>query len=59
MIAGAICAVVSPPRVAVFVAGTTAPNWFEYALNFGNRHINHQALPSVFLQFCPGPYRVD
>ncbi|MEZ9047661.1 metal-dependent hydrolase [Vibrio cyclitrophicus] len=48
LIAGAICAVVSPPHVAVCVAGATAPDWFEYVLKVGNRHIKHRGPTHVF-----------
>ncbi len=42
LIAGAICAVVSPPHVAVCLAGATAPDWFEYILKVVNKHVKHR-----------------
>ncbi|MFA1576188.1 metal-dependent hydrolase [Vibrio cyclitrophicus] len=48
LIAGAICAVVSPPHVAVCVVGATAPDLFEYVLKVGNRHIKHRGPTHVF-----------
>ncbi|CAK2040363.1 inner membrane protein [Vibrio crassostreae] len=51
LIAGAICAVVSPPHVAVCVAGATAPDWFEYVLKVGNRHIKHRGPTHVFMHW--------
>lgn len=44
LIAGAICAVVSPSHVAICVAGTIAPDWFEYVLKLGNRILSIEAL---------------
>lgn len=45
LIVGAICAVISPPHC---VEGVTAPNWFEYVLKLGNRHIKHRGSTHVF-----------
>ena len=42
LIAGAICAVVSPPHVAACVAGATAPDWFETVAKLTGRHIKHR-----------------
>lgn len=48
LIAGALCAVISPPHVAVCIARATAPDWFEYILKIGNRHIKHRGPTHVF-----------
>nr|WP_237043406.1 hypothetical protein [Photobacterium kishitanii] len=42
LIAGALCAVVSPPHVAVCVAGATAPDWMEYVAKICGRKIKHR-----------------
>lgn len=36
------------PHVAVCVAGATAPDWFEYVLKVGNRHIKRRGPTHIF-----------
>lgn len=48
LIAGAICATVSPPHVAVCVAGATAPDWLEYVFKVFNRRIKHRGPTHIF-----------
>ena len=42
LIAGAICAVVSPAHVAAVIAGATAPDWMEWVVKIAGRHIKHR-----------------
>ena len=42
IIAGSVCAVVSPPHVAACVAGATAPDWGEWLLKITGKRIKHR-----------------
>lgn len=47
LIAGAACAVISPPHVAVCIAGATAPDWLEYVLKVVKRHVKHRGTTHI------------
>ncbi len=48
LIAGACCAVISPPHVAACVVGATAPDWLEYTLKFTRKPVKHRGPTHVF-----------
>jgi len=48
LIAGAICAVVSPPHVPICVAGATAPDWMEFVAKGLGRNIKHRGPTHIF-----------
>nr|AKN40852.1 hypothetical protein [Vibrio sp. 1F_189] len=48
LIAGAACAVISPPHVAVCVAGATAPDWLEYLIKLRGKPVKHRGITHVF-----------
>ncbi|EKO5187824.1 metal-dependent hydrolase [Vibrio vulnificus] len=48
LIAGSICAVVSPPHVPICIAGATAPDWFEFVLKLGRKHVKHRGVTHIF-----------
>lgn len=48
LIAGAACALVSPPHVAVCVAGATAPDWMEFVMKAGGRRVKHRGVTHIF-----------
>lgn len=48
LIAGAICAVISPPHVPICVAGATAPDWLEWVLKPFKRHVKHRGPIHIF-----------
>lgn len=48
LIAGAICAVVSPPHVAVCIAGATAPDWLEHVIKAIRRPVKHRGVTHIF-----------
>ncbi|KGK16814.1 MULTISPECIES: metal-dependent hydrolase [Vibrio] len=47
LIAGAICAVISPPHVPICIAGATAPDWFEYILKLTRKHVKHRGVTHI------------
>jgi inner membrane protein len=47
LIAGSICAVVSPPHVAICLAGSTAPDWMEGAFKLFGRHVKHRGVTHI------------
>lgn len=47
LIAGAVCAVISPTLVAACVAGSTAPDWMEHISKIFRRHIKHRGSTHV------------
>jgi inner membrane protein len=48
LIAGSVCAVVSPPLVAAAVAGSTAPDWMEHLIKLTGIHIKHRSTTHIF-----------
>ncbi|PSW10328.1 metal-dependent hydrolase [Photobacterium rosenbergii] len=48
LIAGAICAAISPTHVAICVAGATAPDWLEYLYKLTRHHIKHRGPTHIF-----------
>lgn len=48
LIAGSICAVISPPHVPICIAGATAPDWLEYLFKLSGKHIKHRGVTHIF-----------
>ncbi|MCE7650256.1 metal-dependent hydrolase [Vibrio fluvialis] len=48
LIAGAVCAVVSPPHVPICIAGATAPDWIEYVVKVFGHNIKHRGTTHIF-----------
>ena len=48
LIAGAICAVVSPPHVPTCVASATALDWMEFVVKGLGRNIKHREPTHIF-----------
>lgn len=48
LIAGAACAVVSPPHVAAAVAGATAPDWLEWLIKLTGKRVKHRGHTHLF-----------
>lgn len=48
LIAGSVCALISPPHVAVCVAGATAPDWLEYVFKAVRRNVKHRGETHIF-----------
>ncbi|MEE1982229.1 metal-dependent hydrolase [Shewanella xiamenensis] len=47
LIAGSICAVISPIHVAPAVIGATAPDWMEWVVKLTGRHIKHRGVTHI------------
>lgn len=48
LIAGAVCAVISPPHVAVCIAGATAPDWMEFVAKALGKRVKHRGVTHIF-----------
>lgn len=47
LIAGSICAVISPIHVAPAVIGATAPDWMEWVVKLTGHHIKHRGVTHI------------
>lgn len=48
LIAGSVCAVISPPLVAPCVLGATAPDWLEWVSKVTGKPIKHRTTTHIF-----------